>query len=85
MIEIIIGAIIGLCFFCIPMWCYRRGLQDGIKLNNKEPIQPIKMPVTVIQDYKETKETKKKNDTFVEGFNNMMNFQPGISQKEGEE
>lgn len=77
----IIGAIMGLCFFTVPFWCYRRGLKDGLALNDNRPIEPIKTPLAAIHEAKEAKEIKIENDKIQQGIQNILNFD-GTPQKE---
>jgi hypothetical protein len=42
---IITGIIFGWCLFILPLWAYRRGLQDGLALNKGvNTLEPIKGP-----------------------------------------
>lgn len=85
---LITGALIGVCLFFIPFWAYRRGLQDGLKLNQGKPIEPIQNPVKSFVEYREKvadkKETKEANSTLISGFNNIMSYD-GTPQKEAGE
>lgn len=67
--------------FFTSFWAYRRGIKDGMALGDSKPLEPIKNPVKVIQEHKEAKETKKEADQFMQGLNNMLNYD-GTPQKE---
>jgi hypothetical protein len=88
-IPTILGALIGVCFFFVPIWCYRRGLKDGIALNQGKPIEPIKTPVQAyearVERKQEKKEAKEADDAMSEGLANLMAYD-GTPQKakEGE-
>lgn len=74
MIYTIIGAVLGLCFFIIPVWAYRKGLKDGLSVNSGKDIEPIRTPVAVIKDYKQAIENEKQTDILMEGFSNLMAY-----------
>ena len=78
--ELITGAIIGLCFFIVPMWAYRRGIKDGIALIKGKAIQPIQTPIQAVKKHTEAKADDKKQQE--EGIQNIMNYDPFA--KEGE-
>lgn len=86
----ITGITFGLCFFLLPLWAYRRGLKDGLALNQGKTIEPIQSPVGVIQKHMDNraqvKETKKSEDMLAEGLANLMAYDgsPQPQPKEGE-
>jgi hypothetical protein len=84
MLTNILIAVICMAAFLTSFWAYRRGLKDGIALNNNKPIEPIKSPVAVIQERREAKEIKEENDKIAQGLSNILNFD-GTPQKEDEE
>lgn len=83
-----LSAIIGLCFF--NFFAYRRGLKDGLALNQGKPIEPIKSPIQAITEIREKqaekKETKAANDSITVGLANIMAYDgtPQPLPKEGE-
>lgn len=81
MIELIIGALIGGCFFIVPLWAYRRGLKDGLAISNNRTIEPIKTPAQVIREEVQRTEDKKDTDQFIQGLNNLLSYD-GVPQKE---
>jgi len=72
--ELIIGAILGLCFFMLSFWAYRRGIKDGIALSKGKTIQPIQTPIQAVKKHTEAKEADKKQQE--EGIQNIMNYDP---------
>jgi hypothetical protein len=84
----IMGLTFGLCLFILPLWAYRRGLKDGLALNQGKPIEPIQNPVKTVMQYVETraekKETKEANNALQEGFNNLMSYDGSDQMKVGE-
>jgi hypothetical protein len=80
MSYLITGALIGVCFFFVPLWSYRRGLKDGLAIQQGKPIEPIKTPIQAVNEYKEVKEQKKEQSIFNEGLNNLMTYD-GESQE----
>ena len=72
--ELITGAILGLCFFMLSFWAYRRGIKDGIALNNGKAIQPIQTPIQAVKKHTEAKTDDKKQQE--EGIQNIMNYDP---------
>lgn len=74
----ITGVVLGLCFFIVPVWAYRRGLKDGLGINQGKEIEPIRpsisTPFVQARDQHEM-------DKMMEGFNNIMTY-TGDPQKE---
>lgn len=83
---LITGAIFGLCLF--NLWAYRRGLKDGLALNQGKPIEPIQNPVTAFVEYREQRQEKKEvkasNDALSEGLANLMSYDGTPQKKAGE-
>lgn len=81
-----LSAIIGLCFF--NFFAYRRGLKDGLALNQGKPIEPIQNPVVAFTEYREQKAEKKEvkaaNDSLTEGLANLMSYNGDPQKKAGE-
>ena len=83
-----LSAIIGLCFF--NLWCYRRGLNDGLTLSQGKAIDPIQSPVkTVLKNINintQAKDAKKSEDLLSIGLSNLMSYDgsPQPQPKEGE-
>ena len=84
----IMGLTFGLCLFILPLWAYRRGLKDGLALNQGKPIEPIQNPVRAYTEYREQraekKEVKEANSAMMEGFNNIMGYTGDPQKKAGE-
>lgn len=84
----IMGLTFGLCLFILPFWAYRRGIKDGLALNQGKPIEPIQNPVKTIIQHVETraekKETKEASSAMIEGFNNLMSYNGDDQTKVGE-
>lgn len=83
-----LSAIIGLCFF--NFFAYRRGLKDGLSLNQGKSIEPIQGPVAVVQKHLDSrtqaKEAKAAEDKTMQGLANLMAYDgtPQPKPKEGE-
>lgn len=81
-----VGAIIGLCL--LNLWAYRRGLKDGLALNQGKPIEPIQNPVKSFVEFREKatekKEVKQANTAQLEGFANLMAYDGTDQTKVGE-
>ena len=86
-IPTILGALIGVCFFIVPLWAYRRGLKDGLALSQGKPIEPIQNPLQAVVSHverkQEQKEAKIAEDKLAEGLSNLMSYD-GTPQKEAE-
>lgn len=84
-IPTILGALIGVCLFFVPIWCYRRGLKDGLALTQGKPIEPIQNPVQAVVSHverkQEQKEAKTVEDKLSIGLANLMSYD-GTEQKE---
>jgi len=74
--ELITGAILGLCFFMLSFWAYRRGIKDGIALNKGKAIQPIQTPIQAVKKHTEAKKADKKQQEESQGLQNIMNYDP---------
>lgn len=73
MIDIILGALLGILFFMFPALMYREGIRVGMQLNKgieppalKTPIQVVK---AVIQEREQSKAEKKLNSDIETMFN----------------
>jgi hypothetical protein len=53
---------------------YRRGLQDGIAISQGKPLEPFKGPIKVIQEHKEQKIIKEKQDKQRQGILNILAY-----------
>jgi hypothetical protein len=74
MLYAIMGIAFGLCFFILPLWAYRKGVQDGLNIQQGKPITPIQKPLKTPN--KASDEVSK----FIEGINNIMAYD-GETQK----
>jgi hypothetical protein len=74
MLYAIMGIVFGLCLFILPLWAYRKGVQDGLSIQQGKPIAPIQKPLTKAN--KASDEVSK----FIEGINNIMAYD-GETQK----
>lgn len=83
----IIGIAFGLCLFILPLWAYRRGLKDGIALNQGKSIAPIQTPVQAFTQHverkQEKKEAKAQEDAMTTGLANLMAYDGNPQPKEG--
>lgn len=67
----ILIAVICMAAFFTSLWSYRRGLKDGLALNDNKHIEPIKTPVQVIHERtsaKEISEAEKAQAKFIENL-----------------
>jgi hypothetical protein len=65
------STILGLCFFIVPIWTYKKGLEQGLAVVRDKPLPPLmKSPVKAIKEAKEerqlTKEEKEKQEELQE-------------------
>lgn len=83
-IPTILGALIGVCFFFVPLWAYRRGIKDGLALSQGKAPEPIQNPIQAVTEYRERKVEKKENkvaeDKLAEGLANLLSYD-GTEQK----
>lgn len=80
--ELITGAFIGVCFFIVPIWTYRRGLNDGIAISKDKAIKPIQTPIQAVTKHIESKKADKKQVEEIKGFEAIMNYDPLAPTKE---
>jgi hypothetical protein len=80
MLELMLSAIISVGFTYLGLWLYRRGLKDGLALNNNKPIEPIKTPVAVIQEVKKAKAASEIEEKTAQYLENLLNY-TGETQK----
>jgi len=73
--EYALSAVLGLCFFMLPMWAYRKGLKDGLAVGQGKTPEPIKTPVRMYQEHQEAKQTKEEQDLFREGLANLLAYE----------
>lgn len=81
MVGLILGAVIALGFSFMCLWAYRKGLKDGLEVNQGKDIAPIKTPLKVAQDFQQAKEEKEEYNKVLQGYNNLLNYD-GTPQKE---
>lgn len=81
MTELIIGIVTAVLFSCLFLWSYRRGLKDGLALNDNKPIEPIKTPVAVIQERKHAKEINEAENIQAQFMSNLFGYS-GEKQEE---
>jgi hypothetical protein len=82
--EYIIGAILGLCFFIVPIWAYRKGLNDGLKINGNKPLEPIK-PIKSIKQQFDKHEPSPIEKLMSEGISNIMSYTGEPQKKAGDD
>lgn len=80
----ILGIAYGLCLFILPLLAYRRGLQDGLNVQQGKPVEPLKTPVQVVKEYRQAKEEQKKTDVILEGLANILAYDGEPQAKGGE-
>lgn len=80
----ILSIVLGLCFFVVPLLAYRRGLKDGLNIQQGKQPEPIKSPVQHIRDRKEQKEAEKEQDMMMEGLQNILSYD-GEPQEVGDD
>lgn len=71
---IIVGAVLGLCFFTVPIFAYERGVRTGMRMSKGIEPAPVRSPIQVIEQHKETKETKIQDDKIAEGMANIFSY-----------
>jgi len=64
--------------FLMSFFAYRMGIKDGISLGNSKPLEPIKNPLK-----KESSESTEQ-DKYIEGLQNILNYDGNPQKKEGE-
>lgn len=74
---LIAGIVFGLCLFLLPLWSYRKGLQDGLNIKSGELKPLIKNPVVAVKEYKEKKQEEQQVDHMLEGLQNIMSYTGG--------
>lgn len=84
MIFQILSVVLGLAFFIVPLWAYRRGLKDGLAINQGKSIEPIQNPVQAVTKHYEQKKGKGEEDKMMQGLTNIMSYD-GNPQKVGED
>lgn len=74
----ITGIVLGLCFFIVPVWAYRRGLKDGLGINQGKVIEPIRPSISTA--FTQARD-KHEMDKITEGITNILAYD-GNPQKE---
>lgn len=75
MIISVLSVILGICFFIVPLWAYRRGLKDGLALSEgAKTVEPIPTPFQVVEKRREVKAVRAEADRFLEGMNNIFSY-----------
>lgn len=81
MVELIIGIVTAVLFSCLFLWAYRRGLKDGLALRDNKPIEPIKTPLSVMQEHTQAKEVKEAENIQSQFMTNLFGYD-GSKQNE---
>lgn len=81
MIELIIGTVTAVLFSYLFLWSYRRGIKDGLALKDNKPIEPIKTPVSVINEHVQAKEINEAEKIQAQCMSNLFSY-TGEPQKE---
>lgn len=84
-IAITIGAAT-LLFLCPSLlWAYRKGLKDGLAIQNgAKTIEPIRSPVQIMEQRREAKETKAQEDLLAQGLRNIFSYTGDAQAKGGD-
>lgn len=82
---LIIGTVLGLCLFIIPMWSYRRGLKDGLAINQGKTPEPIKTPVAAVKNHYTAKKSKEEEDKVTQGLQNILSYDGSPQEVKHEE
>ncbi|MHC1722745.1 MAG: hypothetical protein AB9836_06020 [Aminipila sp.] len=70
----IAGALMGVCFFIIPILAYREGIRIGMQVaKGNEPVK-VKTPVKVVKEMKEDIEQSKAAKKFNSDLERMMSY-----------
>ena len=72
-LYILAGIVLILAFF-VPILAYRAGLRQGIELGKGKQIEPLKSPIKAIQAHRQVKKPTAKENEFMEGLNNLLNY-----------
>lgn len=81
MFELIIGIVTAVLFSCLFLWAYRRGLKDGLALNDNKPIEPIKTPVQAIQERTQAKEVNESEKIQAQFMANLFDYDGSKQEK----
>lgn len=79
----LIVAAVGIVAFFTSLWAYRRGLKDGLAINQGKTIEPIKTPIATVKTHMASKVNKQEDALINEGWNNIFTYD-GKPQKVGE-
>jgi len=73
----IAGALMGVCFFIVPILAYREGIRIGMQtIKGIEP-QKVKGPVTIVKEIKQDHELAKADKKFNEDLEKLMTYKGG--------
>jgi cbb3-type cytochrome oxidase subunit 3 len=88
MLGLITGAVMGLCFFLVSLWAYRRGIKDGQALKDNLPLPDIKTPAKAVSEVvghiehrQESKKVQAENAKVNQYLQNLLSFD-GTKQTE---
>lgn len=84
MINTIIGAVLGLCFFIVPVLAYREGIRVGMQLSKgieppkvQSPIEVVKEVVKEVHDIKLEQEQAKADKKYNDDIAKLMAYYGG--------
>jgi hypothetical protein len=78
--ELIYTILTAIALSASLLYAYRRGVMDGVRLSEGKPIEPVRSPVAVVQEYVEEKKVKVEQDKFNQGMANIFSYDPQKAQ-----
>ena len=89
MSGIIVGAVIGLCIFIIPILSYREGIRIGMTISKgvepekvRTPTEKVRKAIKEVRDIKTEHEEIKANKKFEEDMKKFMDYTGDVEEEE---
>ena len=73
----IVGALMGVCFFIVPILAYREGIRIGMQAVKGIEPQKVKSPVTIVKEINQDHELAKADKKFNEDLEKLMTYKGG--------
>lgn len=88
MINVIVGALLGVCFFIVPVLAYREGIRIGMMINKGEelpkvntPIESVKKTIQEVKVIKKEHEQEKADKKYNEQLAKLMSYNGEVNDE----
>jgi hypothetical protein len=81
MVNVIVGAFLGMCFFIIPILAYREGVRLGMQINKGIEPPKLKNPITIAKEIKQEYEQSKEDKKYQNKLDRLLNYTGDLEEE----